>query len=173
MTAQEQVVSEVVAEFQRASSLHPRFNSAHEGYAVILEEMDELKEEVWKRDHDKDAMRKEAVQVAAMALRFLSDVCQKPADEQKLEINRLEADCIVSYYTRGHVDIGRFMDAVSQEFRRDVMHGWLSVPEHAWMVQGPVESILPHGTRRVHYEYRLVPKDAPGAFPVTYAQRAL
>ena len=65
----------MVAEFQRAAELHPKFNSAHEGYAVILEEMDELKAEVWKRHHDMDAMRKEAVQVAAMALRFLADVC--------------------------------------------------------------------------------------------------
>jgi hypothetical protein len=69
------VVAEVSAELARASELHPRFHSAHEGYAVILEEMDELKAEVWKRHHDKDLMRKEAVQVAAMAMRFLTDVC--------------------------------------------------------------------------------------------------
>jgi hypothetical protein len=68
-------VTGVLAEFHRASDLHPKFNSAHEGYAVILEEMDELKAEVWKRHHDPALMRKEAVQVAAMALRFLTDVC--------------------------------------------------------------------------------------------------
>ena len=70
-----QAVNEVVSEFRRASNLHPKFNSAHEGYAVILEEVDELKAEVWKRHHDPELMRKEAVQVAAMALRFLVDVC--------------------------------------------------------------------------------------------------
>jgi molybdopterin biosynthesis enzyme len=68
-------VHAVVAEYLSASRKHPKFNSAHEGYAVILEEMDELKDEVWKRHHDAELMRKEAVQVAAMALRFLTDVC--------------------------------------------------------------------------------------------------
>ena len=75
MTADDAVL-EVIREFNRASSLHPPFNSAHEGYAVLLEEVDELKAEVWKRHHDPERMRKEAIQVAAMALRFLADVCK-------------------------------------------------------------------------------------------------
>jgi hypothetical protein len=70
-----EAVMAVVREFARANHIHPQFNSAHEGYAVILEEMDELKAEVWKRNHEPDLMRKEAVQVGAMALRFLVDVC--------------------------------------------------------------------------------------------------
>lgn len=68
-------ITEVVAEFYRAAESHPKFNSAHEGYAVILEEVDELKAEVWKRHHERELMRKEAIQVAAMAIRFLVDVC--------------------------------------------------------------------------------------------------
>jgi hypothetical protein len=49
-----------------------------EGYAVLLEEVDELWEEVRKggtEPRDLDRMRKEAVQVGAMALRFLHNVC--------------------------------------------------------------------------------------------------
>ncbi len=64
-------------ELDAAYLAFPRFNSAHEGYAVLLEEVDELKAEVWKspKKRDRDALRREAVQVAAMALRFLVDVC--------------------------------------------------------------------------------------------------
>jgi|GEM_PF-5944413 len=54
---------------------HKPLRSAHEGYAVILEELDELWEEIKRKDRDKKRMRAEAVQVAAMATRFLIDVC--------------------------------------------------------------------------------------------------
>lgn len=53
----------------------PPFNSPHEGLAVLLEEFDELKAEVWKKHRDAAAMRHEATQVAAMAIRFLVDLC--------------------------------------------------------------------------------------------------
>jgi hypothetical protein len=66
-------------ELRTAIIKHPPINSAHEGYAVILEEVDELKEEVWKQTKNRDInhMRKEAIQVAAMAMRFILDVCDK------------------------------------------------------------------------------------------------
>lgn len=66
-------------ELSRARKHHSRFNSAHEGYAVILEELDELKEEVWKKSADRDVgqMRREAIQIAAMALRFALEVCEQ------------------------------------------------------------------------------------------------
>jgi hypothetical protein len=47
------------------------FNSPHEGYAVILEELDELWDEVKKGTQDPAAMFKEAKQVAAMAICFM------------------------------------------------------------------------------------------------------
>lgn len=60
---------EVFQELYKAVNSFPRFNTLHEGYAVILEEMDELWEEV--KGHNRVEARKEVVQVAAMALRFL------------------------------------------------------------------------------------------------------
>ena len=55
------------------AAIYPPFNSAHEGYAVILEEMDELKNHVWMKQKNRNVveMRKEAIQVAAMAVKFV------------------------------------------------------------------------------------------------------
>ena len=70
-------VNAIVAECESANLRYPPFNSAHEGYAVLLEEIDELWDEVKKSPKKRTPalMREEAVQVAAMALRFLIDVC--------------------------------------------------------------------------------------------------
>lgn len=65
---------EVAAEFTRAVKKHGPMHSAHEAYAVILEEMDEFKNEVWKQGHDKAAMRAELVQLAAMCMRAVEDL---------------------------------------------------------------------------------------------------
>lgn len=69
------LLNEVRGEFNRASLLYPPFNSAHEGWAVLLEEVEELWDEVKKSPTKRDItkMREEAVQVAAMALRFIYD----------------------------------------------------------------------------------------------------
>lgn len=52
-------------------------NSAHEGFAVLMEEVDELKAHVWQKQktRDLDAMRKEAIEVGAMAVAFAAEVC--------------------------------------------------------------------------------------------------
>jgi len=66
----------VVDEFERAEELYPAFHSNHEGYAVIREELEELWEAV-KRSKSTRAegdVKKEAVQLAAMALRFVVDL---------------------------------------------------------------------------------------------------
>jgi glutamyl-tRNA reductase len=53
-------------------------NSAHEAYAVILEEVEELWQEIKVKQahHDHAAMRREAVQIAAMVTRFVIDVLE-------------------------------------------------------------------------------------------------
>lgn len=63
------------AELVRAAKW-PAMHSPHEGYAVILEELDELKALVWmnQKRHDHAAMEEEVLQIAAMALRFYIDL---------------------------------------------------------------------------------------------------
>jgi len=71
-------------ELARAVRKYGRFKSAHEGLAIIYEEFDELKLEVWKRPKKRSEtrMRKEAMQLGAMAVRFMLDICgRKDADE--------------------------------------------------------------------------------------------
>lgn len=70
---------EVEAEVQSAQASWPPFNSAHEGFAVLKEEVDELWAHVMtnQRKRDLDAMRQEAIQVAAMACRFALEVCSE------------------------------------------------------------------------------------------------
>ncbi len=75
----ETAVLDAHKELLRARSLSPVMHSAHEGYAVLLEEVDELKAHVWMNQKRRDyaAMRKEAIQVAAMALAFAVEVCDE------------------------------------------------------------------------------------------------
>lgn len=72
----DKLISEVRDELDKAIGNYPAFNSAHEGFAVLKEEIDELWDEVKRKQSNVDRkplMRKEAIQVAAMALRFLND----------------------------------------------------------------------------------------------------
>lgn len=80
------IVGDIDFEFKFATSKYPKFNSRHEGYAILQEEVDELWDEI-KKNHSKDEeamkkMRKEAVQVAAMAMRFIYDCCDTKNPEE-------------------------------------------------------------------------------------------
>jgi len=68
----------VAVELSKARILHANINSAHEGYAVILEELDEFFEEVRKKRDDRDLlhMMKELIQISAMAQRTAEDVLE-------------------------------------------------------------------------------------------------
>ena len=68
-------IQDIQKELQNAISKYSSLNSAHEGYSVILEKLDELWDEIKQQNQSKEQMRNEAVQVAAMALRFIIDVC--------------------------------------------------------------------------------------------------
>ena len=84
-TVEEELVNRAIAralilvqeELRSAQANNPPFNSAHEGLAVIQEEYEELKAEVFlnPRERSVPRMYQEAIQVAAMAIRFMVDVC--------------------------------------------------------------------------------------------------
>jgi NTP pyrophosphatase (non-canonical NTP hydrolase) len=71
-----EIAQEFMAEYYRAREKFAPFNSAHEGYAVIKEELDELWDAIKKKQHQQnpELMRKEAIQVGAMALAFILDL---------------------------------------------------------------------------------------------------
>ena len=59
-------------EAMRAAVKFKPFNSSHEGYAVLAEEVDELWDAI--KSNQLEHARKEAIQVAAVALRYIADV---------------------------------------------------------------------------------------------------
>lgn len=77
--ALQDVILDATVELTAATASWPAFNSAHEAFSVLAEEVDELWDHVKVNQKRRDlaAMRKEALQVAAMALRFALDVCDE------------------------------------------------------------------------------------------------
>lgn len=67
----EKIQALIMCEFLVAQERYCSFGNTHEGYAVLKEEVDEMWDAIKKRD-TAGAMD-EAVQVGAMALRFLFD----------------------------------------------------------------------------------------------------
>lgn len=69
------IAFETVTELSSARAKHPKpMNSAHEAYAVIQEELDEAWDEIKKKTIDRQALREELIQVAAMAMRAIGDL---------------------------------------------------------------------------------------------------
>jgi len=72
-------LKQIEFEYWNSCKKFPLFNTPHEGYAVILEELDELWEQIKKVkypviDRECEAMRKEAIQVGAMAVKFIESL---------------------------------------------------------------------------------------------------
>lgn len=90
-------------ELRSSMDKYPLFNSAHEGYAVILEELDELWDEIKKKQPDEKRLREEAIQVGAMAMKFILSMENdwesnfRILDEEKLL--GFEAKCQQCRYT--------------------------------------------------------------------------
>jgi hypothetical protein len=70
-------MSAIVNEYYKAANRFGPFHSAHEGIAVIKEELDELWDEIKKNPESRspEKMLEEAAQLGAMAKRFIVDIC--------------------------------------------------------------------------------------------------
>jgi hypothetical protein len=76
--AERRLMDEVLTELRKATNTHGHFHSGHEGYGVIAEELDELWDDVKAAKASTsypEQTRREAIQVAAMAMRFALDLC--------------------------------------------------------------------------------------------------
>jgi hypothetical protein len=70
------IAYEIADECRRGMAAFPAFNSPHEGWAVIREELDELWDHVKADTGRSPEARKEAIQIAAMALRYVHDLTE-------------------------------------------------------------------------------------------------
>ncbi|AFM40311.1 hypothetical protein Desaci_1285 [Desulfosporosinus acidiphilus SJ4] len=81
----------IFEELERANQIYgTSFHSPHEGYAVMLEEMDELFEEIKKKNPDKDKLMEEAVQIGAMAIKFIQSLEHWPWLDLKMSAHELK-----------------------------------------------------------------------------------
>lgn len=67
----DQIMNDILKEVKQVSEKFPPYHSVHEGYAVMLEEFDELWDEVKLKDKNHTRMYNEAKQVACTAIRFM------------------------------------------------------------------------------------------------------
>lgn len=67
----------IIPEYNQAILKNPPFSSAHEGWAILQQAVDELWDETKrnKAERSPEGMRKEAIIVVATAMRFLIDLC--------------------------------------------------------------------------------------------------
>ena len=65
------ILDEIAEEADRAVKEHGQYNSLHEAFGVLLEEVDEFWDEVKlkRKKRSRDRIRKELVQIAAVCLK--------------------------------------------------------------------------------------------------------
>ena len=80
MADMKQLIDDITIELEHAQAKFPPFHTPHEGYAVILEELDELWELCRVNRGRTLQAREEAIQIAAMAIRYVADLIL-PASE--------------------------------------------------------------------------------------------
>jgi hypothetical protein len=73
----DEALKQIEHEYLRASDLYPDLHSNHEAYAVIKEEIDELWDAIKKQKGIKGnkEIRAELIQVGAMVVRYLNNLC--------------------------------------------------------------------------------------------------
>ena len=77
------IAEEVKHEIDRAEEKYGPFHSLHEGLAVLREEYQELEQEIFwghQKSGNTDGVRREAIQVAAMAIKIAMQISPVPVD---------------------------------------------------------------------------------------------
>ena len=80
------IAEEVKREIDRSEMKYGPFHSLHEGLAVLREEYQELEQEIfwgYQRSGNTDNVRREALQVAAAAMRIAMQISPVPIDLPK------------------------------------------------------------------------------------------
>jgi hypothetical protein len=72
----ERILAAIILELNRADLKHPPMDGCEEGIETLRCEVQELNREVKRLNRDDEAMLKEAVQVGAMAVKFMRDCCK-------------------------------------------------------------------------------------------------
>uniref|UniRef100_A0A6M3IMA6 Uncharacterized protein n=1 Tax=viral metagenome TaxID=1070528 RepID=A0A6M3IMA6_9ZZZZ len=73
------VLGDVVLEAYASGQENGPYHSAHEAYADLLQQMDQIKEHVWTLPSSRDLlmMEREVQHLASACLRMILDVCQQ------------------------------------------------------------------------------------------------
>lgn len=74
----QKILVDIAEEFINATKKFGAFHNAHEGFAVLLEEVDELWDNIKLNQtlpYRLPNIKKKAIQVSAMAIRILFDCC--------------------------------------------------------------------------------------------------
>lgn len=82
------ILAKVKGEYIRAFEKHGGILSTHEGYAVLQEEVDELWEDI--KANKTDSSLEEAIQVAAMAVKYAYYIGKKQEEKAKAESEKVK-----------------------------------------------------------------------------------
>jgi hypothetical protein len=77
MATRQEILQQISDELSCAQYNYPKLSTCHDGYGRMLEEVDELWDAIKKHKFNcgTPAMRAECIQIAAMALRFIEELC--------------------------------------------------------------------------------------------------
>lgn len=80
------LIKELRQEMKKAVAQHGPFPTCHHGHSVILEEVDELFAEIKANRGDLGPARREAIQIATVAIRYAFDLCFHEDPQARLPI---------------------------------------------------------------------------------------
>lgn len=128
------VYYEIAAELAKAEANNAPMNSAHEGLAVIHEEYTELQNWVYMKRAKRDigAMKAEAIQIAAMAIRFIKDVCKDPENINEEYRNSLLIGSKWRHFKGETIYIIKGIGVDEKTRRKQIEYCAFDKPDYVW-----------------------------------------